>query len=382
MRRGFTFVELAVALVAVGLMVVFGVQAFSGSSSSDCYAKTEAQLKTIDTALQHFVATHARLPKPADMGLGSNQPAYGHEAQGSITDPLDFGYGTDVPSGMTNTGGVLIGALPHIALGLENSYASDCWGDKFTYAVTNALTSGNTSNGYMGNTAGAITLNSNTLAAPHTLSTALSYAVISHGADKYGATAVSANNRTPANCNGSTVLKIDRENCNSDAVFFNSTRNTGEVEENFFDDVVVYSTKIRSTEPCPGQPVNWESCTGSSAEIAHGSSATVTNMATGYTGSVSVFCNDGRLSQSSPVCTPDGGEPAGSVYKVCQAYYMEMSPPLYHNSCDCSDALTACQSGNATMTSTGGDTSGCPGPGVTLSEMRVDCYEEYSCTCN
>ena len=126
MRCAFTLVELAIVLVVVGLMAVFGLMAFSGKTGSDCYATTQQQLKTIDAALQNFVATHQRLPKPATIELGSAAPGYGYEAIGSISDPLDPAYGSSVPSGMTSSGGVLIGALPHVTLGLENSYSGDC----------------------------------------------------------------------------------------------------------------------------------------------------------------------------------------------------------------------------------------------------------------
>lgn len=306
MRHAFTLLELAIVLIVVGLISVFAVQALSTDDDARCYATTEAQLSTIDSALQNFIATHKRLPKPAAMGLGSANPAFGYEAQ-NLTDPQDAAYASDVPSGVTNAGGVLIGALPHATLGLENSYASDCWGDKFTYAVTNALTSSNASNGYPGTATGTITLNSNTLSAPQTLSSTIGYVVLSHGADKYGATAMSASNTTPAHCNGSTAAKIDRENCNSDAVFFSSTRNHG-TTDHFFDDLVVHGSKLKSTEPCTAQPVQWlTDCSGISLEMVHGASGAVSNSAPGFSGTVTVTCNDSRLEQSSPSCTVSSG---------------------------------------------------------------------------
>lgn len=357
LRRGFSLIELAIVLVVVGLMAVFAVQLLSNDSSDDCHARTEAQLKTIDTALQNFVATHSRLPKPARMGLGSSDPLYGYEAHGSISDPLDAGYATDVPTDVTNAGGVLIGSLPHVTLGLENSYASDCWGSKFTYAVTNALTSGNTTNGYMSNAAGTITLRTHTLADPQLLSSEISYVVLSHGQDKYGATPLSAGNRSPANCNGSSEPKIDRENCNSDTIFFNSTRNTGETDQ-YFDDVLTFSSKIRSTEPCPAQMVSWMACSGMSTELLHDANDTVANTAPGQTGSVDIHCEDGTLTQSSPTCTPSG--PPGTCAAGWSNTYVFTHEGYMGDCTATAAAMGDCTSGTGgTSPSTTGNTTRC-----------------------
>lgn len=305
MRRGFTLVELSLVLVVVGLMVAFGLTVFGGSNSAACTASTQQQLATIEAALHNFAATHARMPKPARMDLGSSDPQFGYEAMGAITDPNDAVYATDAPAGgVTNTGGVLIGALPHVALGLPSENAADCWGNKFTYAVTNALTSNHPTAGYPGLNVGAITMRSGTLGSPQPLSNTISFAVISHGEDAYGATPMSAGNMTPRHCNGSSEPKIDRENCNNDVIFYNSTPNTGD-QGQYFDDLVVFGAKLQSTEPCAAQAQSWmTSCNGNAIALNHGASDVITNTAPGFTGTVTVTCNDTVLVQSAPSCTP------------------------------------------------------------------------------
>lgn len=54
---------------------------------------------------------------------------------------------------------------------------------------------------------------------------------------------------------------------------------------------------------CAGQSVSWSSCAGTSSALAHGGSVSVSNTNGGYTGSVTVTCTAGSLSQSSPSCT-------------------------------------------------------------------------------
>lgn len=338
MRRAFTLVELTIVLVVVGLMAVFAMQAFSGKTGSDCYATTEEQLKTIDAALQNFIATQHRLPKPAKATLGSSATGYGYEATGSITDPLDPAYGTDVPADMTNAGGVLIGALPHMSLGLENSYSSDCWGQKFTYAVTNMLTSSDPGTGYPSDTQGTIALKGD---ASSTLSTAMSYVVVSHGQDKFGATAISAGNTTAKNCAGSTEPKLDVENCDNDTTFMSTTRNAGDTP-NYFDDIILFKAKLQSTEDCSVQPVNWlTNCTGDAPVLVHGSQVVVNNTAPTYIGNVTVTCRDGTLIASSPSCAPGG--PA-----TCASEGLNEGEGNYDGACH----LTSCCSGtivNSTM---------------------------------
>lgn len=249
MRHGFSLIEISIVLVIVGLMTTFALQFFGKEDGEACLARTREQLASIQAALQHFTTTQGRLPKPARAGDGSNNAQFGVEATGAIGDPADAAYATDVPSGVSSAGGVLIGTVPHSTLALGTSFAADCWGGKFTYAVTNALTSSNATTGYPSSAAGGITINSSTLGAPQLLSNSMAYVVVSHGMDQYGATPMSANDRTANHCNGSSEPKIDRENCNGDAIFFNSAHNTGTTGE-YFDDAVVFGAKMAVAPAC------------------------------------------------------------------------------------------------------------------------------------
>lgn len=251
-RHAFTLLELAAVLIIVSLMTGFGLQVFQTTGSIDCYAKTEKQLAEINRALQAFIAANNRLPKPAFPGLGSNDPTFGYEAKGTQTDATQANYGiagaTGVPSGMNNSGGVLFGTIPHIPLGLGIDSAADCWGNKFTYAVTNVLTSSDATSGYPGSlVAGAITLNNNTLASPNLMTANVDYVVISHGMNQMGATPMRAANMTRRHCEGYAGTLIDKENCDvataGNATFFNSRRNVGSDAVNYFDDLVVFGKK-------------------------------------------------------------------------------------------------------------------------------------------
>lgn len=305
-RSAFTLIELALVLVIVSLMTGFGMQAVESTTVVNCYETTEAQLATIDSALKRYAANNQRFPKPAYMTLGSNDADFGKEATNGIAvPPTSAAYGSATPSGMSSNGGVLFGALPHATLGLSAQYAADCWGNKFTYAVVNSQTSSDTTSGYTSTQQGNIALRSGTSASPVVLADNAVYVVLSHGQDKFGATALTATNTTEKNCNGSSAANIDKENCNNtDIVFFNSVRSTGDTNRHF-DDLLVYSQKTKSVESCPSQTVKWgpgDNCYASSSPLNNGDNQTLNSSGTYYSGSIGVTCQDGALTLTAGTC--------------------------------------------------------------------------------
>jgi len=125
LRRGFSLIELSLALAISGLMVGFALQSQQATATADCYASTRLQLIDINGAIQRFARKNDRLPLPAARDVGVEGVTYGREAGGAAIDV----------AGTTSWG-----ALPFQALGLNTSYAADCWGNKFTYYVSELLT--------------------------------------------------------------------------------------------------------------------------------------------------------------------------------------------------------------------------------------------------
>lgn len=303
--HAFTLIELALVLVIVSLMTGFGLQAFETTGSVNCAAITQDKLKTIDRSLQNFAAANARFPKPAYMNQGSNDPKFGYEAKGTVTDVTLPTYATNVPSGMTNASGVLIGALPHATLGLPAEYAADCWGSKFTYAVTNTQTSSDPGAGFPSSNDGTIELRTGTLSTNQQLSNVTTYVVVSHGEDKFGATPMSAGAPTAGNCDVS-ANKIDRNNCDTNSTFYSAAMNTGGTN-NYFDDLLIYSSKKLSQEDCSNQSFTWNTnCTAMTGVMTHGSVGDI-NASGSYSGTANVTCTDGSVTitpSTTPTCDP------------------------------------------------------------------------------
>lgn len=259
-RRGFTLLELAIVLALVGLMAGFALKVADSTIGESCNQKTQAQLERIQSTIENYVRTNNRYPKPAWINYGSNNADFGKEAtDGIAVASSTAAYGTSIPNNgtaMRNSGGVLIGMLPFATLGLNANDAADCWGAKFVYEVTNVLTSSDSTSGYPASgTAGAITLNTGTIAAANAESTSVAYVVYSTGANRRGAATMSANDISYTFCAGAAAGNpIDQENCDGDRVVFNSVFNNGDsAGANFFDDLLIFSTKnLKSNLYCWG----------------------------------------------------------------------------------------------------------------------------------
>jgi prepilin-type N-terminal cleavage/methylation domain-containing protein len=293
-QRGFTLIELTLVLLIVGLMTGIILQV-SPKSSAECYPKTKQQLGAIEAELDRFARANNRLPAPAQLGQGSNNPAFGVEA---ASGHASVSVGSDV---------VVVGMVPHTSLGLDSSFASDCWGNRFTYAVTQSLTSSNAASGFPNPTnIGQITITSG----PTMIATNIAYTVVSHGEDGFGATPLSSNDISTRNCSGTSETKLDRENCDIAAGSMNATFlvtdfNNGKGAANYFDDLLAYATKPTVTTPmdCAEQSQNWTpGCSAVVPGLMDGNSSTVNNAISGYYGAATFTCTGGLLSISGASC--------------------------------------------------------------------------------
>lgn len=120
-QRGFTLIELAIAIAVIGMMV----SAFSHISIVYMEGKrhdtTETRLEAIDEALVRFAAATRRLPCPANGTLAAGAAARGQENQ-------------------ANCGTQVGGIVPWQTLGLTEGAVQDSWGRYFTYRVDPSLT--------------------------------------------------------------------------------------------------------------------------------------------------------------------------------------------------------------------------------------------------
>jgi prepilin-type N-terminal cleavage/methylation domain-containing protein len=244
-RAAFSLMELSVVIIIVG--VIAGVAlGLKQSGEGDCVIATKTQMKDIQGAMDRFVIQHERYPLPAVRTAGVEDVKYGREVTlAELQANPNLLDATTPPVTTPPTSSVTIGALPFQALGLAPSYAGDCWGNKFTYAVTTDLTETGKFNQQLPlqTYEGVITVKADISAAP--VSVKAAYVVVSHGANALGAVKTNYSSSTGDKKYCSLGSTLDSENCEpSNAVFVGAAYNDGrDAGAKFFDDIIIFSDK-------------------------------------------------------------------------------------------------------------------------------------------
>ena len=140
--RGFTLVELAVAIFIIALLLGSVLVPLQSQVESRRYDDTQRILEQAREALLGYAAANGYFPCPADYALGS----LGAEVTHNL--------GTGVCAATVNgggTGGVYVGFLPAVTLGFTpvdaQGYALDAWGltqNRIRYAVSYTTVGGTT----------------------------------------------------------------------------------------------------------------------------------------------------------------------------------------------------------------------------------------------
>jgi prepilin-type N-terminal cleavage/methylation domain-containing protein len=119
-QRGFSLIEMSVALVIVGLLLGGVVGTVGSLQQRQRFTATQAQLAEIREALIAFAAMNQRLPCPADPTIADTTAGAGLERAANA-------------GGCT---GGTVGIVPWATLGLPES---DAWGRRFGYRVSAAF---------------------------------------------------------------------------------------------------------------------------------------------------------------------------------------------------------------------------------------------------
>ncbi|MDX2096040.1 MAG: type II secretion system protein [Alphaproteobacteria bacterium] len=361
--RGFSLVELAMVVAISGLMVGFALQSQQTTGMGNCYESSRIQLQDIRGAVERFARVNGRLPLPAARNAGVEAVTYGREAAS--------------PALIDATGGASFGALPFQALGLNSSYAGDCWGNKFTYVVTTALTTGA---GYSNtNILGNIALKSSTTT---TVNNSIAYAVISHGQDALGAVKLNYTAASHGWCTGATLKHL---NCNKASATvagagFNNGKNAG---ANYFDDVIIFGGKPQWVVNGACNNAVALGCSAGSAISDNGQTACGTTrqwVCQGMGGGT----NSGTCSFANAACVPlVNGACNNSVTFACSA---GTSTSNVAGSCGGNATWTCSGSGGGTNANCSKANAACascalPWGGSLASGSSVLAYQTSSVTC-
>lgn len=226
-ERGFTLIEISIALIIVGLIMVPLLQLYKTKMLSQRISNTKQSIEIVQAALGKYVEKNGFYPAPSHPNIAINAAGSGIAVNPVVNPPAACAANSAVVCS-TNTGGVdadgdgtaddvLIGSVPFTTLGIPYQAVMDGYGYQLKYAVTASMTAISTFN----NARGAIRVlnDGRDPAQPQIYDPATPqahYVVVSHGQDARGA--FSQNGLIAVPC-GTVANGLDFENCNNDTVF-------------------------------------------------------------------------------------------------------------------------------------------------------------------
>lgn len=242
-ESGVSLVELSMVLTIIAILLASVLIAGGNQVEVAKETQTQAKLDMIEKALVAYVAVNGRLPCPANAALTYDAPgASDEDCTGTVSktvSPVPGGYLSTTVSGVELV--VIAGSVPVGILQLPNEFMLDGWGNKITYVMTKvfgeatvmASNSGSTNFHIINTNMGLIKVKDATLA-DRTDQAVL--ALISHGANGYGAWSAGNSGQNPASTDAA-----ESENSHVggiwDEVFVQKTFTRT------FDDIVRYKMK-------------------------------------------------------------------------------------------------------------------------------------------
>lgn len=143
---GYSLIELAIALVVIGLVIVPAVAMYQVQMVQERLDETDETVHESSMSMGGFRSLYGRYPCPASLTAVPGDLDYGLEARDDVTkDCIAPAAGLCVAgicaadSNHPSGGEVLIGALPFKTLNMQEFEAYDPYGQRVTYAVSDTL---------------------------------------------------------------------------------------------------------------------------------------------------------------------------------------------------------------------------------------------------
>lgn len=259
-KTAFSLLELSIVIIIISILIVGSMSASMTAINNAKYKVTRDRMAEIYKAMGNYLLINKALPCPASLKNMKSDSATGAN------------YGVAAPTATPGTcalDGVFIGGMssslaygmiPVQALGLNADMAEDGFGNRFTYIVSKGFTdvsvastssgfgSVSPASGFTVPTAGFITLKEslgNSVFQTNTNDAV--FAIISHGANKYGAF-----NNNALTQNAASADADEQENYGTSFVDGGGTADTvtissylvpSAVNSDVFDDVIFYKTR-------------------------------------------------------------------------------------------------------------------------------------------
>ncbi len=312
-KSAFSLIELSIVLAIIAIIISSSITVSTSAIKNAKIKTTKERIEIIKKALGVFVYTNKRLPCPASLHDITTDTAYGTEAGTA---------GTCTATGIltsTNTAandGLVYGAVPVKALGLDIEMLGDAFDNKFSYIVpqqvTEAFVSGS-ADGFEGtdmtDTANVdpITIRE-TVSSGSNITTNAVYVVLSHGPD--GLRAFNINSGSTQNSSSSDTDEEDNAptGVSGGDIFDNIfIKSSGSAD---FDDIVVYNIRETLVREIGG--FNITACTTETSDFSPGcltSGSGLTFPVSYYDGTTNVGSNE--------TCASITGCSSGTTTRKC-----------------------------------------------------------------
>lgn len=272
-RDGYSLVELSIVLVIVGLLTAGGLAMSTAMVERAAYIDSKKLLDQVDEALRSYYIVNNRLPCVAPLNTLPGATGFGVEI-GATGTTCNNGAAVATSTSRVTVGSnyVRVGMLPVRTLGLPDSAASDKYGNRLVYAVTEKLTDASV----FGSAAGLITvrdMNNNAIL------TDAAYFITSPGKDHKGAYPYSSGVVGTA-CGASSNLDV--LNCTlSSAIFRDAPFNNGSQAAYFFDDLVRWAPKYQLSATTTTTASLWAASGGNIYSVGPNNNTATTNVGIG-----------------------------------------------------------------------------------------------------
>lgn len=260
--RGFTLVEVALVIAIGGIVLASFASALQVYARQSQAKLNQQKISSIRAAIDQFQADNGRYPCPALSTAAPDTPQFGREVADCANTAVPSQVGFESVPGRDGRP-VRIGTIPVRDLDLPDDITIDAYGQRYTYAVTELLTTpafNSVEGGIF-----VVDSNGNSVITP---AGSAHYVIVSHGRDNLGA-------YTPQGILGPACppigARLDARNCSRTATYVRTDIRSTSQTATHYDDTV----SVRSAAP-PSQVIpvgaimafDLDACPNGWAEVA------------------------------------------------------------------------------------------------------------------
>lgn len=235
--KGYTLIELSISLTIMALLIAGGLTFYSTQLERKNLIKTNEKINIIEKSLKSFMLQYGYLPCPAN-GLALE----GDNSNGNFGDSSIAPVYHNINHVCTEdgVGDNAAGMLPVRQLGLDDDYAYDGWGRKFTYRIAKGM--GNAvdfANDEFKGDISVADINGNektSINDPYPNNFGAAYVIISYGPNGLGSWGRNSST-TSTMPNTDSIEHINARHLESNPTYLQHPRSS------IFDDIVVFKQK-------------------------------------------------------------------------------------------------------------------------------------------